>query len=443
MIDWGDGTDDTTVDPATSPFTASHTFTAAGTWTVQACVTDDVDQGCDTMTITVNAPTRLRIADATITEPDSGFTPVTFTIAASPVPTAPITVVAKTVNGTATAPSDYTALPAAGQTVTFPAGEASRTVTVQIRGDLVREPNERFTVTLSASTGASIDDGTTVGRINNDDTCTIVGTAAGNTINGTAGNDVICGLGGNDTINGLGGNDTVFGGDGTDRVRGGTGNDTLRGEGGNDVLDGEAGNDTIDGGAGIDEASWAAAPAVVTIDLTSNAATGWGSDILAALERARGGAFNDTVRGNGLRNSLWGGDGNDTLQGRGADDVIDGQNGNDTIGSGPGNDTLQGRGGNDLLTGDAGNDDLRADDGNDKAFGGDGNDRVDGGAGVDLVKGDAGNDQTFGGAGNDNSPNGTTAGVHGGTGINTVNGGTGTDYCSHRPTDTRVSCERP
>ena len=186
---------------------------------------------------------------------------MTFTITANPTPTAPVTVVARTVNGSARAPSDYTALPAAGQTVTFTAGQATRTVTVPIVGDLLREPNESFSVACRHPIGAAIDDGTAIGRISNDDVCTILGTAAANTLNGTAGNDVICGLGGNDTINGLGGNDTVIGGDGNDTIRGGTGNDTLRGEAGNDMLNGEAGNDTIDGGTGIDEATWAARPA--------------------------------------------------------------------------------------------------------------------------------------------------------------------------------------
>jgi Ca2+-binding RTX toxin-like protein len=415
-IDWGDSSAATTVDPATSPFTVTHTFATTGTRTVEVCVSDGVEETCKSMTITVVNPTVLSIGDAAIAEPDSGTAPMTFTITATPTPTAPATVVVKTVNGSATAPSDYTALPAAGQTVTFAAGQATRTVTVPIVGDLLREANESFTVTLSGPVGATIGDSSGLGRIRNNDECTILGTAAGETLNGTAGNDVICGLGGNDTINGAAGNDTILAGDGIDTVRGGTGNDIIRGHGGDDVITGEAGNDVIDGGAGIDEASWAGAPSVVTVDLTANTATGWGTDTLALLERARGTSFNDTLRGNGLANMLWGGDGNDTLLGRSANDRLEGQNGDDT---------------------------LRGEAGNDTALGAGGNDRIDGGAGVDLVKGDAGNDVVKGGAGNDNSPDGTTAGVHGGTGTNTVNGGLGTDWCTRASGDTRTSCERP
>ena len=179
-----------------------------------------------------------------------------------------MTVVVRTVNGSATAPSDFTAFPSTGQTVTFAVGQATRTVSVPIVGDLVREANETFTVKLSAPIGASIVDGSAIGRIVNDDVCTIVGTQRPNTLNGTAGNDVICGFGGNDIINGAGGNDTCSAATATTRSSAATGNDTLRGEAGNDLLAGEAGNDVVDGGTGVDRGSWAGAPGAVTVDLT-------------------------------------------------------------------------------------------------------------------------------------------------------------------------------
>jgi hypothetical protein len=212
-------------------------------------------------------PPSLSIGNASLAEPDSGTAAMTFTITASVPPTGTVTVVAKTTNGTATAPSDYTALPAAGTTVTFTAGQPSRPVTVRIVGELRKEPNETFTVTLSSSVGASIADSSGTGTIVNDDTCTIVGTAANNMLNGTAGGDVICGLGGHDVLSGLAGNDTVDGGAGVDLVNGGKGNDRVLGGPGNDnspngttagVLGG-AGTDSIDGGTGIDFCSVRAA----------------------------------------------------------------------------------------------------------------------------------------------------------------------------------------
>ena len=202
----------------------------------------------------------LSLGDASLTEPDSGTATMTFTITASPAPSGAMCVIAKSRNGSATAPSDYTALPAAGTTVTFSAGQASRSVTVRIVGDLRKEPNETFTVTLSSPVGATIADGSGTGTIVNDDTCTIVGTAGNDRLNGTAGANVICGFGGNDVLNGLGGNDTVDGGAGVDLVNGGTGNDHVLGGPGNDTSPngatagvlGGPGTDSMDGGTGID-----------------------------------------------------------------------------------------------------------------------------------------------------------------------------------------------
>ncbi len=65
------------------------------------------------------------------------------------------------------APGDYTA---ATGTVTFAPGDDPETVTVQVNGDALVEPNETFDVNLSNATGnAAILDGTGVGTITNDD----------------------------------------------------------------------------------------------------------------------------------------------------------------------------------------------------------------------------------------------------------------------------------
>ena len=63
-----------------------------------------------------------------------------------------VTVNFATANGTATAGSDYTA---ASGTLNFAAGETSKTITVNITNDTTDEPNETFTVTLSAPTGGA------------------------------------------------------------------------------------------------------------------------------------------------------------------------------------------------------------------------------------------------------------------------------------------------
>jgi subtilisin family serine protease len=62
--------------------------------------------------------------------------------------------------------ADY--VPASG-TLTIPAGATSGNIVVSINGDLLPEPSETFTVTLSTPGGATIADGTGVGTITNDD----------------------------------------------------------------------------------------------------------------------------------------------------------------------------------------------------------------------------------------------------------------------------------
>ena len=77
-----------------------------------------------------------------------------------------MTVAYTTANGTATAGQDYTAK---SGTVTFAAGETTKTVSVAVAGDTAVEPNETLTVTLSNPSGATIADGSAIGTITNDD----------------------------------------------------------------------------------------------------------------------------------------------------------------------------------------------------------------------------------------------------------------------------------
>ncbi len=108
----------------------------------------------------------LSVADATVTEGDSGMRELVFTVTLSAAATSAVTVAYATANGTATGGSDYTAL---GGTLTFAAGEISKIVRVPVAGDTVVEDNETLTLTLSSPTGATIADGTAVGTIANDD----------------------------------------------------------------------------------------------------------------------------------------------------------------------------------------------------------------------------------------------------------------------------------
>ena len=86
-------------------------------------------------------------------EGNSGTTPFNFVVKLNIPATTPVTFNASTQDGTATAPSDYTAL--SNVPFSIPAGQQSTTVTVLVNGDTVVEPNENFSVVISAISGAS------------------------------------------------------------------------------------------------------------------------------------------------------------------------------------------------------------------------------------------------------------------------------------------------
>src|SRR5207249_783662 len=67
---------------------------------------------------------------------------------------------------TATAGSDYIA---ASGTLTFAPGEFIKTITVQVKGDTLKETDESFAVNLSTATNATIGDAQGVCVITNDD----------------------------------------------------------------------------------------------------------------------------------------------------------------------------------------------------------------------------------------------------------------------------------
>jgi hypothetical protein len=141
-----------------------ETFTVKLTSPVGATLSDDTGTGT---IVDDDAPTYLSVNDASVTEGNSGSTPATFTITRGGNTAAPSTVTYATTNGTATAGSDYSALAAA--TLSFAAGETSKTVSVSVTGDLVDEPDETFSLKLSSPVGATVSDDTGTGTIVDDD----------------------------------------------------------------------------------------------------------------------------------------------------------------------------------------------------------------------------------------------------------------------------------
>ena len=97
----------------------------------------------------------------------SGASPFQFTVAlSSPAPAGGASVHVATANGTASSPSDYTAI---STTVNFAEGETSKPVNVAVFRDSVPEADETFFVNLSAPSNAVILDAQGRGTIENDD----------------------------------------------------------------------------------------------------------------------------------------------------------------------------------------------------------------------------------------------------------------------------------
>jgi Ca2+-binding RTX toxin-like protein len=215
----------------------------------------------------------------------------------------------------------------------------------------------------------------------------LFGNGLNNLIRGADYADQLSGEAGDDVLQAGAGNDDLYGGSGDDVLNGGLGNDRMWGGIGNDRYFVDAGDQIFEAaGGGVD---WV----VVTK----------GSHVLSAnVENLEviGGSGAQGI-GNGLGNTMTGGQGADYFNGM------------------AGNDTLVGAGGNDVLVGDLGADTLSGGDGNDVIHGGSGNDRLDGGSGNDSLKGDAGEDKILGGAGMDQ--------LWGGAGNDTLDGGDARD----------------
>jgi urease beta subunit len=111
-------------------------------------------------------PPAVSINDVTVTEGNTGTRAATFTVTLSAASAQTVTVAYVTADGSATAGSDYQA---AGGTLSFAPGQTSKTVTVQVHGDRLLEPNETFFVNLSGASNAIITDGEGGGTIVNDE----------------------------------------------------------------------------------------------------------------------------------------------------------------------------------------------------------------------------------------------------------------------------------
>ncbi|HZQ78322.1 MAG TPA: Calx-beta domain-containing protein [Acidimicrobiia bacterium] len=148
---------------------------------------DTTNEADETFALTLSAPQRATLgtssATATIVDDDtpgsltvndvsvvegtiSPQKTATFTVTLSPARPRTVTVNYGTVDGTATAPADYTAT---SGTLTFAPGETTKSVAVPIRPDVRYEPTEHFTLHLSSPVRATLGDADGLGTITDDD----------------------------------------------------------------------------------------------------------------------------------------------------------------------------------------------------------------------------------------------------------------------------------
>jgi hypothetical protein len=116
-----------------------------------------------------DAPPALKIGDASVSEGNSGQTPLTLTVSLSGATDVPASVTCATAPVTATSGVDFVA---SSQVLSFSAGTTTQTCTVQVAGDTIAEGDEVFTALLSAPADAAIADGSGIGRILDDDRTT-------------------------------------------------------------------------------------------------------------------------------------------------------------------------------------------------------------------------------------------------------------------------------
>ncbi|MGH3082195.1 MAG: beta strand repeat-containing protein [Gaiellaceae bacterium] len=141
----------------------AETYTIALSNATNATIADGTGIG----TISDDDPLpALTVNDVTVIEGTAGTTNATFTVTLSALSGRTVTVGYATANGTATTPADYTGT---SGTLTFAAGETTKTVTVPVIGDGLDEGNETYFLNLSNPGNATIADNQGIGTILNDD----------------------------------------------------------------------------------------------------------------------------------------------------------------------------------------------------------------------------------------------------------------------------------
>lgn len=233
---------------------------------------------------------------------------------------------------------------------------------------------------------------------------TIVGTQGSDSIEGTSGDDVIAALGGDDSISGGGGEDIICGGRGSDQIKGhgdllgGAGSDEIKGTYLVDRFYGGPGDDVIRGGPMIDgqgyqpdEVNFRFAGAGVRVDLSTQIATGEGTDELHGIEDVYGSPHADVLIGTGGTRFVTGGGDDIVIGGTGIYDLLDFRPSPRAVVVNL--QTGQGSGWGDLTI--TGIDNINGSYFDDRLIGGDGGNEIIGDRGTDHLRGGAGRDFLF------------------------------------------------
>ncbi|NJO96443.1 MAG: hypothetical protein HC764_10810 [Pleurocapsa sp. CRU_1_2] len=128
-------------------------------------VTISNNQGTVTITDEDDAP-EVTLTDISVTEADSGSTTATVTVTLSTPSSLPITVDYATADGTAIAGEDYIAQ---NGMIAFAPGETTKTIKVEIIGDILDEIDEAFIVNFSNASNVTVPDPETVVTIVDND----------------------------------------------------------------------------------------------------------------------------------------------------------------------------------------------------------------------------------------------------------------------------------
>jgi PKD repeat protein len=148
----------------------AHTYPSAGVYTAVVTASNAVNALTTTTTVIITggdaALPSLSINDVSVFEGDSGPVDAVFSVTLSLTSSQPVTVQYATVDGSAKAPDDYTAISA---TLTFLPEVTARLITVSVQGDSADEADENFRVNLHNPINAILGDAWGDGLILDDD----------------------------------------------------------------------------------------------------------------------------------------------------------------------------------------------------------------------------------------------------------------------------------